>query len=170
MTTTSDLNQTARDYAGSLGRKVKSDIENETVARATDVKHAAADRVQNTAEAAHAAVDQLDAQTPQAQAVAQFADQVEGLATKLRTTDIATLSRQTADIARANPLLFIGGAAVAGFAVARFLKARNPERSDDVAESDPWAAPYAGSRGSEEEIVGNDSSVLAQINGERGHA
>ena len=158
MSDTSDLSHRAKENASELGTKAKAAAANEAVAQADKVKDAAADKVQQTADAAGAAASELDPASPQAQAVKQVADRIEGIATKLRTADIRQLADQATDMARRNPLLFIGGAAIAGFAAARFLKARDPQAAGHPDHDDPWAVHQAN-------VGGN--AVMANINGGR---
>ena len=82
-----------------------------------------------------------DAASAQAQALHHVADHIEDFAGQLRTTDLAKVADQATDIARRNPLLFVGGAVIAGFAAARFLKARDPEPASAVHAADPWTSP-----------------------------
>ena len=58
-----------------------------------------------------------------ASAAVTAADQAERLAGFLRNTDARELLRTVEDIARRQPILFLGGAFVAGLAASRFLKA-----------------------------------------------
>ena len=85
-----------------------------------------------------------DAASPQAQALHHVADHIEDFAGQLRTTDLAKVADQATDIARRNPLLFVGGAVIAGFAAARFLKARDPKPAIAAHSADPWARPPQG--------------------------
>lgn len=141
MSQTSDIAQTAKAHVKDLGAQAKETATQEAVARADQAKERVAHKVQNVADAADAAAQQFDPTSPQAQAVNRVADQVEELAAKLRTADVRDLADQATDFARRNPALFIGGAALAGFAAARFLKARAPEQ----ATTDPWSTPNGGS-------------------------
>lgn len=162
MSNTSDLSHRAKEHASELGAQAKAAAAQEAVAQAGKVKDVAADKVQQTADAADAAAGKLDPASPQAQAVQQVADHIEGMATKLRTADIRQLADQATDMARRNPLLFIGGAAIAGFAAARFLKARDPQPAGHSDYDDPWAAPRAHPT-----KTADSTSVMADINGGR---
>lgn len=144
MSQTSDLSTAAKRHANDLAAQAKDTIEQEAVAHADTVKIAAADNVQSAADAATAAAGELDPSSPQAQAIQQVADQIEEVAATLRHADVRQLATQTTEVARQNPLLFIGGAALLGFAAARFLKARDPKPISTTFKADPWAEP-AGS-------------------------
>jgi hypothetical protein len=54
------------------------------------------------------------------------ADQVERLSTYLRDSSFEDVIREAEDMARRQPLLFLGGAFLAGFLGARFLKSSSP--------------------------------------------
>jgi len=82
--------------------------------------------------------------------VQQVADHIEAAAHSLRGTDLRDLATQVSNVARQNPVLFLGGAALLGFATARFLKAKDPEQSKGTAQKingDPWSAASARTGG-----------------------
>ena len=161
MSNTSDLGDRVKEHASELGNQAKAAAAQEAVAQADHVKETAANKAQQAARAADAAASELDPASPQAQAVQQVADHIEDVAMKLRTADVRQLAGQATDMARRNPLLFIGGAAIAGFAAARFLKARDPHPTPYTDQADPWGEPRYASRGAPAEH--------ADINGGRTH-
>lgn len=109
---------------------------------AAKARDRAAEETQKAANAAEAAAGEFDAGSVQAQAIEHVARRIDDIADQLRTTDIDRMASMIGDAARKNPMLFVAGAALAGFAVTRFLKARDPQRSFAAAEGDdPWAAP-----------------------------
>lgn len=106
----------------------------------------AADEMADAASATTAASTSFDPEGPQAQMADQLAAGLGDLAGALRDTDLDAVTRKVTHVARENPVLFLGGAALLGFAAARFLKssdtapaavARNP--SDD-----PWTGHVTG--------------------------
>ncbi|PJI84462.1 hypothetical protein BC777_3522 [Yoonia maricola] len=161
MSNASDLNDTARAHVEDIGAQAKAAATQEAVSQADKVKQATASQVQQAADAADAAASQLNPASPQAEAMKQVADHIEGVASQLRQADVRELASQVTDVARSNPMLFIGGAAIAGFAAARFLKARDPQPHSG-ADSDPWAS----SRGYAPDKT-NHRTVMADINGGR---
>ena len=108
----------ANDMADAAGSRAKNEAE---TARDT-----AAAETEKAADAAHAAAGEFDPDSMQAQAIEKVAEQVEAIAAQIRSTDIDRLARTVGDAAQRNPLMFVAGAALAGFAVTRFLKARDP--------------------------------------------
>jgi len=137
-----NLEKTAKAHAKDISEQAKSAATHEASARADDAIDQAAQKVQQAADAADAAASQFDPASPQAQAVAQVADRIEDIAAHLRTADLGDLADQATGIARRHPALFVGGAALAGFAAARFLKARAPQQPSTTA-GDPWASQTA---------------------------
>lgn len=127
----------ARDVADSTEAKVKSEAEG--------ARDAAASEVENVANAADAAANEFDPNSMQARAIEEVASRIDDLASQIRSTDIDRAARMVGDAARRNPLMFVAGAALAGFAATRFLKARDPYRRDSYGDGpDPWAASDTG--------------------------
>jgi len=149
-----NLTQDVKTKAHDLGAAAKDAIRTEAERNVAGLRDNAADKVTAAANAAGAAAAHLDPESIQARAAQQVADQVEGLAHRLRTTDLNSVTRDVSQFARNNPALFIGGAALLGLAATRFLKARDPHRIDyGTGDVDPWhvkhvrTAPTGGSHG-----------------------
>ena len=98
---------------------------------ATESKEEAAERLGNLASAFRDAGGQLDAGDAAffGRYAGVAADELEKVSAWLRTRDMKELVRDTETFARRHPDLFIGGAFVAGLAIARFLKASTPEET-----------------------------------------
>lgn len=141
-----DLNTSVKDHATELADKARSTVQDRVDHETQRAQDSAASEVEQAAEAARAAARNLDAESLQAQAVAQVAEQLETVASRIRSTDLNETVSQVSSFARRNPALFLGGAALAGFALSRFLKARDPEPSYSAGD-DPWSdAPHATNR------------------------
>lgn len=145
------LTQDVKTKAHELGNDAKDAVYSEAERAASDLRDQTADKVTNAANAAEAAAAEFGDDSLQARAAQQVADQVEGLATRLRSADLNTMTRDVSRFARNNPALFIGGAALLGLAATRFLKARGPDHAGySSGPSDPWqtqSAPNPTSRG-----------------------
>ncbi len=103
-------------------------------------KRSAADRVDGIAHALERTGAQFSENEPTLAELAQrLAGTVGNLATRLREGSIEDLVEDTRTFARRNPGLFIAGGVVAGFALARFVKA-SAQRSLDA----PVDAPGGG--------------------------
>ena len=141
MTDKKDIGSQVRDSVHVLGQQAADAVRDETRLHAEKARDAAADRIGNVAEAADAAANTFDADSVQAQAVQHIADRVEDFAQSVRTADLMTSMGRVANFARENPVMFIAGAAMLGFAATRFLKARNPEGNfEGGSDADPWTS------------------------------
>lgn len=105
------------------------------------------------ARALQGAGDQLESETPQASQYTRMAgDKVGEVARYLRDHDAADLVHDAEDFARSNPLVFLGGCAIAGFLIGRFFKASPDEEapsgrtSDDFYEYTPVGTPAYDAR------------------------
>lgn len=110
---------------------------------AEQARDTAAEEVQKTANAADAAADEFDENSIQARAIEEVASRIDDLAEQIRGQDIDRVARMVGDAARRHPMMFVAGAALAGFAVTRFLKARDPARRADYGD-DPWSPNASG--------------------------
>ena len=106
-------------------------------------KRSAAERVDGIAQALERSGAQFsDSEPTLADLTSRLAGTVGNLATRLREGSIDELVDDTRALARRNPGLFIAGGLVAGFLLARFVKAssrRAPtltEEVDEMAEAD----------------------------------
>lgn len=101
-------------------------------------KRSAAQRVDGIAQAIERTGEQFSATEPTlADLASRLAGTVGNLATRLREGSIDDLVDDTRALARRNPGLFIAGGLVAGFVLARFVKAsarRAPTLTDEVDE------------------------------------
>lgn len=108
-------------------KKVAGQARDQTVKTVETKKHAVADQVDGIAKALHKAADQLGEQQQGnlAHYAHNFADKLDNMVGTLHNKDINTLLRQTRDMARRQPGLFVGGAMIAGFLLIRFLTSPN---------------------------------------------
>lgn len=139
MSETTNLKAEAKEHAGDLAEKVKAVARGKAEEHINAMQDEAAGRVDSAADAAEAAAAQFDPASLQAEALRQVADRVEQVANSIRQSDLETVAGQVTRFARRNPILFVGAAAMAGFAVTRFLKAQ-PTESNDPMVSDPWGS------------------------------
>lgn len=122
-------------------QKVRDEAEAATDAVTARAEYEAA----TAANAADAASRQFEPGSLQAQAADHVANSLQQVAGALRDTDLNEAAGKVSHFARENPVLFLGGAALLGFAAARFLKASDPttpaRRADDA---DPWTGHVTG--------------------------
>jgi hypothetical protein len=133
-TTTRAVKQQATNFASDIGHELSKTAE--------DQKMRGVEAIQGFTQAINTAADQLEGQSPLvARYVRDAVEKVEGLSENISSRNVQELLKATSELARAQPLLFLGGAVAAGFALSRFLKssARNgspqSNRSDTPAEA-----------------------------------
>ncbi|HEV7266654.1 MAG TPA: hypothetical protein VGN83_17285 [Falsiroseomonas sp.] len=103
------LLDTAKDRAGEMAR---------------EGVEAGADRAKGLARAIHRAADDLEGESPElARTIHEAAGAVDGMARALRDRSPGDMLRGAEAFAQRQPLVFFGGAALAGFALARFARA-----------------------------------------------
>lgn len=139
MSTQSHTLNAAKSGAKEMAEKAKSHLSETIHDHAEGAREHTLDTVENAASAANAAGREFEPGTLQAAAFEQIGAQINSVAAHLRNKPVDEMVDDVAVFARRNPLLFLGGAALMGFAAARFLKAGNGTNavSDDI--SDPWS-------------------------------
>ncbi len=124
---TSEIKDEAAEFADQARRRAET--------RAMEAKERVATRGNDMADRLRAAGHEFGDGSLPDRYVGQMADSLSGAADAFANKDIGTLISDTSDFARRNPTAFVGGAALLGFAAARFLK------STEHAEPEPQ--PYA---------------------------
>ena len=125
---------TLRDEATQSGNEAKgaaASIAEQARSRLTEIvdqqKVAGADRIAGVAKAAQSAAGDLDRTNPQmARLVRTAAENVDRLADDVRSRDLGDILATLSQFGREQPVAFFGGAVVAGFILARFLKSDAP--------------------------------------------
>ncbi|ATG40519.1 hypothetical protein [Phaeobacter piscinae] len=165
---TSSHIERAKHHASELAEQAQDTLQTEVRARAEEAQAQAAGEAAAVARAADAAASELPEGSLQAEAAQQLAQGLEQFADKVRTADLDKVLRDTSDFARRNPMLFLGGAALLGFAATRFLKATasdgnyNPAQEDDYS-GDPWGAYDADSAMTGEAGRGNVPGTTRRV-------
>ena len=136
------------EQAKSVAHDAKETIKSEVTARADAAKGAAAQEVGNVASALRKAASESRTGSPQERTFGQIADTLADASDAISNKDLGTALSDVGNFARRNPLTFLAGAALAGFAVSRFAKAseRNaatPHQSD-YAGADDFMPPRHG--------------------------
>lgn len=134
----SSVAEKVKAHATDVAEDAKAKVSAKAKKEAEAARDAAAGEAQKAANAAEAAAAEFDPDSIQAQAMEHVAQRIDDLARHVRSTDIDRLARSVSDAARRNPLLFVAGAALAGFAATRFLKARSPHNGRFSHADDPW--------------------------------
>lgn len=132
----------AKDTAASVATDAKERVKHEALSRAEAVQDTAAGEVGNVARALRKAASEARSGSPQERSFGQMADVLADASEAIGQKDLGTIANDIGDFARRNPLLFIGGAALAGLAVSRFAKASAPVQTHTAHASSADAAPY----------------------------
>jgi len=121
-TATDAIRQQAAQFAGEVGRELGKTGESQ--------KARGVDALKRFARAIDGAARELEPQSAAvAGAVHEAARKVDGLSDNLSNRDVNELIESAAQLARAQPVLFLGGSVAAGFALARFLKSSSRQGS-----------------------------------------
>ena len=133
-----DLKTKARDTASAVKEDVTKaaqsaarTVQDEATHYADRSKETAAREVRGVASALRTAADELRDGSPQERTFSQLADGLADVSDTIRDKDLGEVVSGLNSFARRNPLLFLGGAALAGFAATRFARAtaRDPQDS-----------------------------------------
>jgi hypothetical protein len=123
---TDNISSRTANRAADLKQRVKRDGKQ----RIEKSKHAAADQIEDIADALDVAGARLDETQPTlANYASKLADGVGTFATRLREDSIEDLYRDARRFATEHPGMFLLGSAAVGIAIARFMKA---ETTDDA--------------------------------------
>lgn len=90
---------------------------------ANDAKASVADEVKDVALALRRASEQLRGGSAQERTIGMVANGLADASDALRDKDLGEMLKSANQIARENPLVFLGGAVLLGFAASRFAKA-----------------------------------------------
>ncbi|MEO1138184.1 MAG: hypothetical protein AAFW87_01900 [Pseudomonadota bacterium] len=132
---------TGFDAAAEAMKDVKDTVADKAQEKAVQAGEQARDAVTHEgdqfADAAYAAASEFE-DNDQINALLSHAGQaIEGLTAQLKEKQVTQIVDDVAVFAKRNLLLFLGGAALAGFAAARFLKAKPPQSR--IEYTDPWS-------------------------------
>ena len=132
-----DTAEAIRTRASDIAETAQSHIADVAKSQTDATRDAAASKANEFADAARDAGQNFDPDSMQAEALRKVATTIEGISQHLRDKPIGELADDAAMFARRNPLLVLSGAAVAGFAIARFLKSSTPQVN--ISSDDPWS-------------------------------
>jgi ElaB/YqjD/DUF883 family membrane-anchored ribosome-binding protein len=150
-----DLKDKASDLAGSSTDTLKAqasglvDAAKDMASQATDKlketvserKGAGADYIGSLADTIRRAAREFDTDLPIAGSyMRKAASQVENVSDSIRTGEFNDVVRNAQDFARRQPTAFLGLAALAGFAVVRFLKSSSDNSSEPSNSNRPSAS------------------------------
>ncbi|MFC4312584.1 hypothetical protein ACFPN2_26105 [Steroidobacter flavus] len=127
------MSETTEDLAsrpGAGGTNFKQRIARDGKQKIESGKRAAADQIDEIADAIDLAGSQLDGSQPTlANYAAKLAEGVGGLATRLREDSLEDLYHEVRRLAARHPAMFVMGSAAIGLAIARFMRAEDGAHS-----------------------------------------
>ncbi|QFT93893.1 hypothetical protein FIU86_13665 [Roseovarius sp. THAF9] len=133
----------AKTKAKEMVEDGKEAVTKEAEARAAEMRDDVAEHGDTISSATKKAAGEFEDYDAVNSFLTQAGEAVEDATNRLRERSLPDMVEDVSAFARRNPLLFLGGAALAGFAAARFLSASAP--SDDGPEliasddEDVWA-------------------------------
>jgi hypothetical protein len=147
-----DLAHTAR-AVGSAARESLHDLRDAAQSGLEDVKSSAADKtdevkgqtadeIARTARGLEAAADEMEGSPLQQDLLREAADGLKRIAQAVQGKSIGAMVGDLSEFGRQNPLAYLGGAALAGFALARFARASSPEGAVGYPISGPSDSKY----------------------------
>ena len=122
-----------KEQAKSVAADARETVKHEVEARTNAARDAAAGEVNNVASALRRAAEESRKGSAQERTFGQIADSLADFSDTIGSKDLGTVVSDVSTFARRNPMTFLAGAALAGFAVSRFVKAS--ERDDDAYRS-----------------------------------
>ncbi|WP_236630387.1 hypothetical protein, partial [Sulfitobacter sp. HI0040] len=102
---------------------VAQTVSHEAASYADQTKETAADEVKSVSSALRHAADDLRSGSPQERTFSQIADGLADASEAIRGKDLGELVNDLNSFAKRNPAIFLGSAALIGFAATRFAKA-----------------------------------------------
>lgn len=113
------LSDTARDF----GKDAYNRISEAGTQKTEEVKDGAASEIDNISSALRSAAEKSREGSPQERTFGQAAEALADFSDTVRNKDLGQLLSEVNTFARRNPMAFLGGAALLGFAATRFAKA-----------------------------------------------
>lgn len=129
-TTTDNLSDKVKSTASSASENLRNTaqdvaqtVSHEAASYADQTKETAADEVKSVSSALRHAADDLRSGSPQERTFSQIADGLADASEAIRGKDLGELVNDLNSFAKRNPAIFLGSAALIGFAATRFAKA-----------------------------------------------
>lgn len=125
-----DVKDAARrtaDKATETAQNVAEQARDAASERAGQAKENVADEMSGIASALRTAASEMRQGSPQERTFGQIAESLADASEAVRDRDLGQMASDLSGFAKRNPLIFLGGAALAGFAATRFAKASQTE-------------------------------------------
>lgn len=161
----------AKEVAGVASQEAKTRAQDvaDTVAteaghQAAQAKDAAADEVKNVSSALRTAADEMRSGSAQERTFSQIADGLADASESMRDKDLGELVGAVTDFAKRNPAVFLGSAALIGFAATRFAKASSENATRSATYSrheDQMDPPVPSTRTRDSGMSGNQNPAMS---------
>jgi hypothetical protein len=118
-----------QERAGQLGEVARSSLDDARSAVAEQsaaVKDQAVDEIARTARGLEAAAQELEGSPLQQELLREASDGLKQISRAVSGKSVGAIVEDLSDFGRHNPVAYLGGAALAGFALARFARASAP--------------------------------------------
>lgn len=124
-----DAAAAATNEAKKQAQRVADTVTTEAGNYAGQAKDAAADEVKNVASALRTAAEEMRSGSPQERTFSQIAEGLADASDAVRDKDLGEMVGAVSEFAKRNPMVFLGSAALIGFAATRFAKASSHSMS-----------------------------------------
>ena len=160
-----DIVQTARD-AGAAAQERLGDLRDAALSsldeakssaaeKADEAKAQAADEISRTARGLEAAAEEMEGSPLQQDLLREAADGLKQIAHAVEGKSLGTMAAELSEFGRQNPVAYLGGAALVGFALARFARASTPADNDrTLSRFDPGGRSHLGTERSSTDFTG----------------
>lgn len=128
---------TASEEVKARAQGVADTVATEAGNYAGQAKNAAASEVKSFASALRTAADEMRSGSPQERTFSQIAEGLADASDSLRDKDLGEMAGAVTDFAKRNPMVFLGSAALIGFAATRFAKASSDSSSRSTTYTQP---------------------------------
>lgn len=148
------MTEEAKEKAAELARQAKTaarDVAQDAAAAAKEqaemAKSSVADEVSGVASALRTAAAEMRSGSPQERTFGQIAEGLADASEAMRNKDLSEMVQDVSAFARRNPLVFLGGAALIGFAATRFARASGERDMHDPHPRLAAPAPHTPGHG-----------------------
>ena len=134
--TEGDVLQTAREAGAAAQERLSGlrdaaqstleDAKTAAAEKAGEAKHQAADELARTAQGLEAAASEMEGSPLQQDLLREAADGLKQIAHAVEGKSLGAMAAELSEFGRQNPMAYLGGAALVGFALARFARASTP--------------------------------------------
>lgn len=128
------------EAAKAKGREAGNALAEEARRRGEEAKAATAAEINTVSDAFRRAARDLQDGSPQERTFGYLADNLATVSDTVRDKDLGEMLDDVSSFARRNPLAFLGGAALLGFAITRFGRATQEGEEDSRPFADPGYA------------------------------